>query len=146
VLFLIPLLIALAGVAALGSRLRIAVARLRFHRRALRAAGVVIGFDDRPRRRRGPLARRRPPHVPLVRFRAADDGGEIVTLAATCAALAALRVGDRVAVLYDPVEPARARLDRSGLRGALWRWLSRARSRPVRAGPSTPACRPPCPS
>ncbi|WP_370552423.1 MULTISPECIES: DUF3592 domain-containing protein [unclassified Conexibacter] len=135
-LFLAPLLLALYGVAAL-------VSLHRNRRRTARAPGVVLGFDSRDRRR-GPLPRfGRGARLPVVRFRTAD-GREIVTLAATSAVLAALRAGDRVAVLYDRAEPTRARLDHLRLLGACS--FRRASARPARAGPSTPACRLPCPS
>ncbi len=112
-LFLIPLLIALAGVSALCGGIRMALAGVRFRRRALRAAGVVTEIRiDRELRRNSIDGADPPLRRPVVRFRTAS-GREIETPAATSSVLEALRAGDPVVVLYDPDDPERAQVERN---------------------------------
>lgn len=112
-LFLFPLLFALAGIASISVGLRRAGAGVRFRRRAIRVTGVVTEITAEPQRRRdwldGPRA---PLHRPVVRFRTIV-GAEIETAAATASSLEALRPGDTVGVLYDPDDPTRAQVARS---------------------------------
>lgn len=52
-------------------------------------------------------------YYPVVRFRAAD-GREVETRTMMGASFRRVREGDPVTVLYDPADPARAQLGRSG--------------------------------
>jgi len=117
----LPLAFVAFGLFYAANGVRALLAGRRFERAAHRAEGTVVDVRSRVVRRSsssGRGSRSRTIHIPVVRF-AIPDGRTVETESGGGSSFAPT-IGSAVTVLYNPADPARARLeDTPGAGGAL---------------------------